>query len=129
MNDKIADIINKLNNAGKSEKPTVVVPYSNISWAVLKILEKNGFVKTVSKKGRRGYAIEAEVAYEEDGRPKILGVKRISKSSRRVYFNARELHSVRNGFGKLVISTPEGVMTGEEAKKRKVGGEPLFIVW
>ena len=129
MSDRIANIINKLENAGKSEKSSFVVPYSNLAWAVLKVLERNNFISGVSKKGKKGYTIEAEVIKEEDGQPKISGTKRVSKSSKRVYFGVKDLRPIKNGFGKLIMSTPVGILTGEEARKQKVGGEPLFIIW
>jgi small subunit ribosomal protein S8 len=55
--------------------------------------------------------------------------KRLSKQSRRVYSSFRDIKPVKNGYGKLILSTPEGVKTGEEAKKAKVGGELLFEIW
>lgn len=128
MSDRIANIINKLENAGKSENSSVTLPYSNLTWAILKVLEKNGFVGEVSKKGKKGYSVLVDVLFEE-GRPKIAGAKRVSKNSRRVYLGVKDLRPIKNGFGKLIISTPRGILTGEEAKKQKVGGEPLFIIW
>ncbi|MCX6712236.1 MAG: 30S ribosomal protein S8, partial [Candidatus Vogelbacteria bacterium] len=64
-----------------------------------------------------------------DGQPKITTTKRLSRPSRRVYFNVGDIKPVRQGFGKLFISTPKGIMTGEEARKAKIGGEALFEIF
>lgn len=129
MSDKIANLINKLQNAGRSQKVSVVLPFSKFSFEILKTLEKNGYVGEVSKKGKKGYTMEVKVLYDEAGQPKISGTSRVSRGARRVYFNVKDLKPVRNGFGHLIISTPKGVITGTEAKKLKVGGEPLFNIW
>ena len=69
------------------------------------------------------------LAYDGDGRHKIREVKRISKPSRRVYMGVRDIRKVKNGLGKMILSTPKGILTGEEARKEHVGGEALFLIW
>ena len=59
----------------------------------------------------------------------VKGVKRISKSSKRIYLKSGEIKAVKNGYGALIISTPQGIMTGRDAKKSKLGGEALFSIW
>ena len=73
--------------------------------------------------------IEVELAYEADGSSRISGANRISKPSRRVYLGVNNIKSVRQGQGFLVMSTPRGIMVGDEARKAKVGGEALFRIW
>ncbi|MEK7113363.1 MAG: 30S ribosomal protein S8, partial [Patescibacteria group bacterium] len=72
--------------------------------------------------------LEAVLLYV-DKSPKIKEVERVSKQSRRVYFQMKDIHSVKNGFGLLVLSTPKGIMSGKEARKEQVGGEALFRMW
>ncbi len=130
MTDPIAAMITQIHNAGQVRKESVVLPYSKLKVAILDVLAKAGFVKSVAKKGKKIIKyIEVVLAYEEDGSPKIRGVKRVSKSSKRVYIKANDIRPVKNGYGIMVISTPKGVMSDEMARKEKVGGEALCTLW
>ncbi len=130
MVDVIAELINNLKTASAAKKATATFPYSKMRESILITLEKEGFIKSFTKKGKKVIkTIEVELAYEEDKSPKILGVQQVSKYSRRLYYKADEIYPVRNGYGSLVITTPKGVMTDKQARKEKVGGEPLFKIW
>ena len=72
--------------------------------------------------------LEVELIYA-DKKPRITEVERVSKQSRRVYFGIKDIHSVKNGSGLLVLSTPKGILSGKEARKEQVGGEALFKIW
>ena len=72
--------------------------------------------------------LEVKLIYT-DKKPKITEVERISKQSKRVYFRIKDIRSVRNGTGLLVLSTPKGILSGKEARKEQVGGEALFKIW
>jgi small subunit ribosomal protein S8 len=129
VNDPIADLINQLKNAGSAGKTSVTVPYSEMRFTISELLNKEGYIKSVSKKGKKiKKYIEMDISYNQDS-PKIKGVKRISKPSRRIYRKATELRPVKQGFGIMLLSTPKGIMTDKEARKEKVGGEVLFEIW
>lgn len=129
VTDSIGDLIIRLKNGSKAAKPSVLVPYSNLSLAIAEALEKHGFVKGIAKKGKKSVkSIEIALVYEGN-RPKVEGVKRISRPSKRVYKKVNEIHAVRNGFGRLILSTPKGILTDMEARKEGVGGEALFEIW
>lgn len=129
MSDQVSNLIVKIMNAANAGKENVYVPCTNLNSEILKVLECAGFVEALVKKGRRALKfIEFKLVLDDD-RPKVKGVKRLSKLSKRVYFSAKEIRPVRSGFGRLIISTSQGVMTGEEAKQKKIGGEPLFQIW
>lgn len=118
-----------LKNASLRDKDSVVVPYSKVKNAILECLKKEGYVKEVSKKIKKGFPVlEVELIYV-DKKPKITDVERISKQSRRVYFKMKDIHSVKNGSGLLVLSTPKGILSGKVARKEQVGGEALFRIW
>ncbi len=118
-----------LKNASLRSKESVSFPYSKMKDAILECLKKEGYIKQVSKKIKKGFpTLEVELVYE-DKKPKISEVERISKQSRRVYFKMKEIHSVRNSSGLLVLSTPKGILSGKEARKEQVGGEALFRLW
>ncbi len=118
-----------LKNASLAGKPTVALPYSKMKNAIAECLKKEGYIKQTSKKVKKTFPIlEVELVYK-DKKPKITEVERISKQSRRVYFTMKDIHSVRNGSGLLVLSTPKGILSGKEARREQVGGEALFKIW
>jgi len=122
-------MIIRMKNAGDSRKESVVFPYSKIKLAILEILQKEGYIKSFGKKGKKVVKfIEVVLAY--DGKDsKINGVKRVSKSSKRVYFGSKEIKKVKNGLGSMIMSTPKGIMTDKMVREAKVGGEALFEIW
>ena len=129
MVDPIADMLNRVVNAQAVQKETVVLPFSQIKYAIAKILEKRRFVKHVDFKGKRTRkVIEINLRYQE-GEPRITGVKRISKPGQRRYASSQEIKRVRNGQGIAVISTSKGLMTDQDARKENVGGEILCEIW
>lgn len=127
--DSISNMIIMLKNASTAGKESVSFPYSKVKNAIAECLKKEGYVRQVSKKTKKDFPVlEIELVYINK-KPKITEVERISKQSRRVYFKMKDIHSVRNGSGLLVLSTPKGILSGKEAKKEQVGGEALFRVW
>ena len=128
--DPIADFINQLKNAGAAKKESVSVPFSKFKYAVAHKLKDAGYIKDVSKRGKKTRkCVEVELMYTEGGTPRIHGVKRVSKPSRRVYERADKIENVKYGKGALILSTPKGVLTDKEARKEQVGGEALFKIW
>jgi small subunit ribosomal protein S8 len=129
MVDPISQIIINIKNANVARKATTTLPYSKLKESVLAVLKREGFIKDFAKKGKKVIkTLEIELIYV-DGKPRIEGVQQISKQSRRTYTKAKELKSVLNGYGALILTTPNGIMTDKEAKKAKVGGEVLFKIW
>lgn len=126
--DQIANFIISLKNGGMAGKESVVLPYSNIKFQIANLLREKGFVKEVAKKGKKNRYMEVTLRYENKS-PFINDVKRISKSSRRVYMQAKEIYPYRQGVGMTVFSTPNGILSDKDAKKSKVGGEALFSIW
>lgn len=128
--DKIADMLNMAKNASRVNHESVTVPFSKIKYAIAECLVKNGYVKGVNKKIVKGFpAIELTLSYNEAGEPKIVGVERVSKPSRRMYMSVKEIRAFKNGFGVSVLSTPKGILVDMDAKKQMVGGEILFKIW
>jgi small subunit ribosomal protein S8 len=145
--DPIADMLNSIRNAQAVLHPTVSVPFSDLKYEIAKILEKKGFVEKVEKKkkkikkiksiGRKNQPkpiIEITLKYEKDihaegGKPAISGLKRISKPGQRIYTSWRKLKKVRGGYGMAIISTSKGLMTNNEAKQQKLGGEVICEIW
>lgn len=132
VSDSIGDFIIQLKNAGNVGLDSISVPYSEFKFNVAEKLKEKDYVKSVSKKGKKiKKFLEVELQYKDVNKrkPRINDVERVSKPSRRIYKKTDELFPVKYGKGSLILSTPEGILTGEEARKKKVGGEVLFKIW
>lgn len=130
VTDPIADMIVRIQNASAVRKSTVLVPYSKMKLSIAELLEKEGFVKSVAKKGKKvAKSIEIGLVYGEDGEPRVSGVQRVSKFSKRVYMGSKKLYPVKSGYGLMVLTTPKGILSDKEARKENVGGEALFKIW
>lgn len=129
VTDPISNLIISIKNAAHVGKPTVRVPHSRMKKAIADILVREGFLASVEHKGKKARTfIEAEVAFD-NGVARVHDVKRLSKPSKRVYYAVRDIKPIKNGYGHIILSTPQGIMTGVEARKAKVGGEALFLIW
>ncbi len=127
--DQIANMMNMVKNSNRVSRESVVVPFSKLKHSIAECLVKEGFLSSVSKKTKKGMPIlELGLVYIE-GEPKVIGVERVSKSSRRVYKGVKDIKSTRTGAGLTVLSTPKGILTDKQARKEMVGGEVLFKIW
>lgn len=127
--DPISDMIIKIKNAGSAGHDKVLVPYSKLKHAVLEVLKKESFIKSIeieTKKNRKMLALDL---FMENRVPKIKGIQRISKLSKRIYKKSSDIRSVKSGYGALILSTSKGIMSGREARRAKLGGEALFSIW
>lgn len=129
--DPIADMLTQIRNAKAVGKPAVYIPYSQIKMTIAKVMKKEGFIESCEKKGQKKVkkVIEIKLKYEKGNISRISNLKRISKPSQRIYKGYEELFPVRQGYGISIISTPEGIISDKEARKKKVGGEVLCQVW
>lgn len=129
MMDSIADMLIRIKNAQMAGHETVLIPHSKLKFEIAKLLKKEGWISDFSKKGKKVKKFIELVLKYEDGRPMISDMKRISKSSRRIYVGTKEIKPIRQGFGMAIISTPKGLLTNKEAKVQKVGGEVLCEIY
>jgi small subunit ribosomal protein S8 len=125
--DQIANMMNMIKNAGRAGHEFVVVPHSKLKFSIAECLIKEGYLKGVTKKTKKGFPIiELELIYVEEGVPKITGVDRVSKSSCRVYKGVKD---IKRSYGLTILSTPKGILTDKEARREMVGGEVLFKLY
>ena len=129
VTDRVGDFIIRLKNAGAIGNPTVSAPYSKHIEAIATKLKDLGFVERVEATKTMPKKLEVTLAYDAKGAHKIHGVKRVSKPGRRLYLAATEAHTVKNGLGARIISTPKGILADKEARKIRQGGEALFEIW
>jgi small subunit ribosomal protein S8 len=127
--DTIANLITQIKNGSDAGKETVTVPYSRLKEDILAVLEKEGYIQGVAKKGKKIHKfLEITLAYDTYG-PRVKGVQRMSHLSKRLYGGAKDLRPVKQGHGVLVITTPKGILTDAEARRQHIGGELLFKIW
>lgn len=129
MTDPIADMLTRIRNANQMKHPTVDVLASRLKLEVLRVLKEEGYISDYEKKedNKQG-VITVTLKYVEKERV-IKGIKRISKPGLRVYAKKEELPKVLNGLGVAIVSTPGGVMSDREARKKNLGGEIIAFVW
>jgi small subunit ribosomal protein S8 len=130
LTDPIADMLTRIRNANMAEKKTVQMPHSKMKSEIARILKAEGFIKdyTVENDGGKSM-LNVFLKYTADREPVIQGLRRISKSSCRKYVNAEEVPRVLGGIGLAILSTSTGVVTDNEAREKKIGGEVLCYIW
>ena len=128
MNDPIIDLIIRIKNAYMTKNETLMTPHSSYREAVLKKLQQLNYIKSYSVEGDIVKTIEVELSYTK-GVPALTDVKLVSKPGKREYVSYKDLKSVMNGMGVSFLSTPNGILTNREARKAKLGGELLFMIW
>ena len=130
MTDPLADMFTRVRNAAMARHETVRIPNSKVKDAVAQVLRDEGFIKKMAEidEGSRKY-LELEITYGNDRQAVLSGIRRVSRPGLRVYVNKQEIPRVFGGLGIAVMSTSEGVMSGREAWRRKIGGEVLCYVW
>lgn len=128
--DNIANMLTIIRNAQAVKKETVSTSYSKLKADILKILERENFIKKTEAKGKKNKkVIEITLSYDEKGNPSIQHLRRVSKLSQRIYIPLKKIRPVQYGKGLWIISTPKGILSNKEAKKEKVGGEVICEIW
>ena len=128
MIDPISDMLTRIRNGQRALLPAVEMPHSKIKESIAQILKKEGYVGEVSVEGKLPKKLKLKLKYQ--GKKGVVeGLKRISKPGLRNYVGATEIPRVLGGLGISILSTPEGVMSGTQAKHKNLGGELLCYVW
>lgn len=130
MTDTLGDMLTRIRNGQKARKAAIVSPASMIRQNVLEVLKREGYIRGYERyKVRDGVEeLKIELKYHE-GRPVIQEIERVSTPGRRVYSKVRDLPRHYNGLGISILSTPQGVMSDQEARQQNVGGEILCKVF
>jgi small subunit ribosomal protein S8 len=130
MTDPIADMLTRVRNAVQARHETVEVPSSNMKVAIAKVLKDEGFIKGYQVLEDRPFKVlRVDLLYTGKKEPVLTGIKRISKPGLRVYTKAATIPRVYGGLGLAVVSTPKGVMSGQQARRLRLGGEVICHVW
>ena len=133
MTDPIADMLTRLRNANSAYHDTVVMPHSKIKTHIAEILQQEGYITgwkvEEPKEGEVGKRLTIDLKFGPNRERSIAGIKRISKPGLRVYTKSTAMPKVLGGLGVAIISTSAGLLTGQQAAKKGVGGEVLASVW
>lgn len=130
VNDPISDMLTRIRNAGMARNQETTMPATKVLVAIAGILKEEGYIadfEVIEKRPQN--QMKVTLRYGPDKRHSIREIKRVSKPGLRVYAGKDRIPRVRSGLGIAVVSTPQGVMTGYEARRRGIGGEVLCTVW
>ena len=130
ITDTVADLLTRIRNASKSHHYTVDIPASKVKKAILKILRDEGYIDKFSEiEDNKQGILRVYLKYNENKKPVITGLKRVSKPGLRIYKNVEDMPRVMKGLGIAIISTSKGIMTDRQARRENVGGEVMAFIW
>lgn len=130
VSDPVADMLTKIRNASMAKFDSIDVQPSKLKVEIIKILKTEGFIKNFKRVNDSGREeVRVFLKYDDQQRPIIRGIQKISTPGRRVYSGYRKMPRVLNGYGTLIVSTSVGVTTGRKALEQQVGGELICSVW
>jgi len=128
MNDPISDMLTRIRNSSRALLPTVDMPHSRMKESIAAILKREGYISDYAVEGKPLRTLKLTLKYQGK-KPVIEGLRRVSTPGLRRYVGSTEIPRVRGGLGVAVVSTSEGVMSGNQARKRNLGGELLCNIW
>ncbi len=130
ISDPIADMLTRIRNGSRARHLEVVVPASRTKREIARILRDEGFIADVAEEREANLPVlRLTLKYVEGKAPVVSGLKRISKPGLRVYARKTDIPRVLGGLGIVIVSTSQGIMTGQQARKAQLGGEVLAYVW
>jgi small subunit ribosomal protein S8 len=131
MTDPIADMLTRIRNANRMHFKTVDVLSSRMNANIAEVLKKAGFITgyELKKDKQDRESLRIELVYPDSRSYVLTDIQRVSKPGRRVYVHSQDIPKVLNGYGIAILSTSRGIMTDQEARDSKVGGEILCKVW
>lgn len=129
VKDPISNLITSLKNASETGKDKVVAPSTKMIISILEVLKKQNFIEDFEIIGEEPKKEVLVTVKYDNGNPAIHGVKRVSKFSQRIYKGFKDINPIKSGYGMLILTTPDGILTDNQAREKKVGGEALFKIW
>ena len=130
VTDPIADLLTRVRNAGMARHESVLIPVSKMKQSLANILKEEGFIRDVETvKSGQWPMLRLRLLPSVRNQASIRGLKRISRPGLRVYVNRENIPRMYGGLGVAILSTSQGVMSGQDARNRGIGGEVLCYVW
>ena len=130
MTDPISDMLTRIRTAAAVKKTEVVLPYSKLKMNLGKLLEKSGWIESVQEASEGNMKVlKLKLKYDDQGLSVISGINRLSKPGQRIYAKVTKIPRVALGNGATIVSTSRGLMTSDQARKEKLGGELICEIW
>ncbi|HWP34298.1 MAG TPA: 30S ribosomal protein S8 [Thermodesulfobacteriota bacterium] len=131
LTDPIADMLTRIRNASRARHETVDMPSSRLKERIAEVLKEEGYIKgyrTIPEGGNK-VTLRIFLKYTAGNESVIAGLRRVSRPGVRVYVRRDQIPRVRNGLGISILSTSKGIVTDRVARRERVGGELLCMVW
>lgn len=130
INDTISDMLTRIRNANLIKNESVFVLNTKTNQRIGELLKKQGYIKSIKISSNNFNQIEIKLKYNSNlKKPCITNLKRLSSPGLRIYSSYKKIPRILNGMGTIIISTSKGLMTDDEARINKIGGEILFSIW
>ena len=132
INDTISDMLTRIRNASGREKAEVEMPHANVIEGIAKVMKESGYIedyKVFKLKGSKLKGLNIILKYDDECKPAFEKLQRFSKPGLRRYTKANDIKPVLSGLGMYIVSTPRGIMSGMEAKNKKLGGELICKIY
>ena len=127
--DPIADMLTRIRNAQAATHEMVEVPHSKLKAEIARVLKREGFITDYVSEGGAKKVLRVYLKYSPEGEPSIRGLQRVSRPGLRKHTGVDEIRPVLGGMGVAILTTSQGIMTDQEARRQRVGGEVLCSVW
>jgi len=124
VSDPIADMLTRIRNGYLASLRRATLPYSKINESLAQILVREGYLSKIKVEDGSQKKLKLVLKYQDE-KPAVTSIERISKPGRRIYIQAKQIRPVLSGLGMMILSTPEGLLTNKEAKKKNLGGEVI----
>ncbi|MFZ4819596.1 MAG: 30S ribosomal protein S8 [Limisphaerales bacterium] len=126
--DPVSDLLTRIRNAGMALHPSITLPHSQYKQSIAEVLREEGYIASVSTDGEKLKTLKLTLKYQ-GRKPVIVGLKQVSTPGLRRYVASTDIPRVLGGLGVAIVSTPKGVMSGNQARKQNLGGELVCYVW
>ena len=126
--DPVSDLLTRIRNAGMALHPSITLPRSQYKQSIAEVLREEGYIASVSTDGEKLKTLKLTLKYQ-GRKPVIVGLKQVSTPGLRRYVASTDIPRVLGGLGVAIVSTPKGVMSGNQARKQNLGGELVCYVW
>ena len=127
--DPISDMLLRIRNAQKAGLPSIELPGSRIKGEIARVMKAEGYITNFTMTNTAPRVLSIELKYNDDAEPAIRGMRRESKPGLRKFCGVQDIPNVLGGMGVAILSTSGGVVSGKEARKRKLGGELICTIW
>ncbi|OGG15074.1 30S ribosomal protein S8 [Candidatus Gottesmanbacteria bacterium RIFCSPHIGHO2_01_FULL_39_10] len=129
LTDPISDMLTRIKNGYRARLKEVEIPHSRVKFNLGQVLQQEAYLKDIKVTGDKTKKKIVATLHYDKNTPKLTDLKRVSKPGVRIYTNKNNIPKVLGGMGLVILSTPQGLLSGKEARKKGLGGEIICKVW